>query len=473
MTFSLPTNAGSMSFANANTIYEHFSKAELLRLAHQAGDFLLLLDADGAIRDLTVHTQECSFVRSWIGEKWMDIVTVESRPKIEAMLHSVPGDAVANWRQVNHPQDGDDIPISYGIVRSERGSWSIAIGRDLRPLAIMQQRLLRTQQSMERDYLNLRQTETRYRLLFDAIAHPVLIVEAGGWTIDQANRAATSLFGTGQGPLDQKNLLALFARENRDQILGYFGAVAANTAVPSISVKSDWNAEPLTLSASTFRQNGRQYWLIHLTLESQPIMGDSGHDSILDVVERMPDAFILTDEKQAIISANRAFVDLVQASSSEQILGTSLSRFVGRPDVDLSLIKKQLKDHQHVRNFSSIIRDLNGLEEPVEISAILVERHNSIYGYAVRSIGRRERALPVQDQGFPKSVDQLTDLVGRKKLKDIVRESTDLIERMCIEAALVHTADNRASAAEILGLSRQSLYSKLHRHKLGNLDGRE
>jgi DNA-binding NtrC family response regulator len=54
-------------------------------------------------------------------------------------------------------------------------------------------------------------------------------------------------------------------------------------------------------------------------------------------------------------------------------------------------------------------------------------------------------------------------------LKEIVRESTDLIERLCIEAALAYTADNRASAAEILGVSRQSLYSKLHRHGLGNL----
>jgi DNA-binding NtrC family response regulator len=58
-------------------------------------------------------------------------------------------------------------------------------------------------------------------------------------------------------------------------------------------------------------------------------------------------------------------------------------------------------------------------------------------------------------------------------LKDIVRESTDLIERLCIEAALAYTSDNRASAAEILGVSRQSLYSKLHRHRLGNLVGGE
>ena len=46
---------------------------------------------------------------------------------------------------------------------------------------------------------------------------------------------------------------------------------------------------------------------------------------------------------------------------------------------------------------------------------------------------------------------------------------TDLIERMCIEAALELTGDNRASAAELLGLSRQSLYIKLRRFGIGDV----
>ena len=45
-----------------------------------------------------------------------------------------------------------------------------------------------------------------------------------------------------------------------------------------------------------------------------------------------------------------------------------------------------------------------------------------------------------------------------------------MIERLCIEAALELTRDNRASAAEMLGLSRQSLYAKLRRYGLGDLD---
>ena len=70
-----------------------------------------------------------------------------------------------------------------------------------------------------------------------------------------------------------------------------------------------------------------------------------------------------------------------------------------------------------------------------------------------------------------RSVEQFTELVGRVSLKNLVRETTDMIERLCIEAALELTGDNRASAAEILGLSRQSLYLKLRRYGLGDLDG--
>ena len=45
---------------------------------------------------------------------------------------------------------------------------------------------------------------------------------------------------------------------------------------------------------------------------------------------------------------------------------------------------------------------------------------------------------------------------------------TDVIEALCIEAALKLTQDNRAAAAELLGLSRQSLYTKLRRFDIGD-----
>jgi DNA-binding NtrC family response regulator len=58
------------------------------------------------------------------------------------------------------------------------------------------------------------------------------------------------------------------------------------------------------------------------------------------------------------------------------------------------------------------------------------------------------------------AVRNLTEMVGSATLKDIVAETTDVVEKMCIETAVDLTRNNRVAAAEMLGLSRQSLYVK-------------
>jgi transcriptional regulator PpsR len=468
-------NGDQIPFSDPDAMFAGFTREDIIELAYISGDFMLAVDDHGVIRDIAVNMRDHGFANLWIGRKWVDTVSGESQAKIEQLLDRGPGGATAKgiWRQVNHLHDGDYVPVNYQLIRPRNGGWSIAIGRDLRSISQLQQRLLKTQQSMERDYLHLRQTETRYRLLFDNIAYPVLIADADNFEIQQANRACHALMGVAPGALEGKTLMALVEPQYRDSVVAYIGAVSVNNATTAVSAKLAGRAGFVKIAASVFRQSGRQYWLVNIDDGLHEVPGKQSDRYILDAVEKMPDAFVLTDEKQAIIVANRAFAELVQASSVEQLLGVSLNRFIGRPDVDLSLLRKQLKDHQNVRNFSSIINDLSGGEEPVEISAIMIEREQPLFGYSVRSVGRRERDLPQTGRDYPRSVEQLTELVGRKPLKEIVRESTDLIERMCIEAALVHTADNRASAAEILGLSRQSLYSKLHRHGLGNLIGKD
>lgn len=454
-------------FHDPETIFSDFSRAELVELGYGAGDILLAIDKEDRVQDAAQNDKDCSFVAQWVGKKWIETVTIDSQAKVTQLLASSHG-SQQKWRQINHLVDGENVPMEYRLVRPADGNWAIAIGRDLRPVSALQQRLLKTQQSMERDYLRLRQTETRYRLLFDNISYPVAIVEADKLTIQQANRSLHALANSAPGTLDGRNFLDLFNQSSRDALLGHIGAAEVRETAGSLEVQLDGREEDYRLSLSSFRQAGKRYWLINIDeRESEAHAPHSYHD-ILDAVEKMPDAFVLANHRQEIISANRAFIELVQAGSLEHLTGISLNRFVGRPDVDLNLLRKQLKDHQEVRNFSSIINDLNGSEEPVEISAIMIEREQSLFGYSLRTIGRRERDLPKSDREL-RPVGQLTELVGRKPLKEIVRESTDLIERMCIEAALVHTSNNRASAAEILGVSRQSLYSKLHRHGLGNL----
>ena len=171
------------------------------------------------------------------------------------------------------------------------------------------------------------------------------------------------------------------------------------------------------------------------------------------------------------MSANAAFLDLVQLTSDQQVIGHPLDKWLGRHATELSVVVNNLREHGSVRHFFTLVRTELETSEEVEVSAVSVTGGDQpCFGFTVRSVARRPDFLVKGRRELPRSVEQLTQLVGRVALKDLVRESTDVIERLCIEAALELTGDNRASAADMLGLSRQSLYSKLRRHGLGDLD---
>jgi PAS domain-containing protein len=52
----------------------------------------------------------------------------------------------------------------------------------------------------------------------------------------------------------------------------------------------------------------------------------------------MPDAFVLTDGKLQIVTANAAFLEAVHAVSVDRLRGRALEEFLGRPGIDLDLI---------------------------------------------------------------------------------------------------------------------------------------
>ena len=438
------------------------------------GDVAFILSTGGTILDVAVSQGDLANhgFADWVGEAWLATVSVDSQPKIAEMLADATRPGVAlRWRQVNHPAAGGDVPVRYMVMALGEGDRLIAIGRDMRGAAVMQQRLLQTQQSLERDYIRLRQAETRYRLLFDMASEPVLVVDAETRRIREANPAAHRLLDAAGGVLVGMPVHAIVDLSDRDDFVAYLGAVEAADDLPSVTLRLADGRGEAALSARLFRQARKPLLLVRVIASAEAVSDHHRHDATLsEVVERMPDAFVLVDRDLAIMTANAAFVDLAEMPSIDRVTGARLATWLGRPGIDLELIMAQLREHGSVRNIATILRGSAGAEEEVEVSGVAAPvGDGACYGFTIRSVGRRLRDAPAIVRDAPRSVEQLTDLVGRMSLKEIVRESTDLIERLCIEAALAYTSDNRASAAEILGVSRQSLYSKLHRHGLGNL----
>ena len=192
--------------------------------------------------------------------------------------------------------------------------------------------------------------------------------------------------------------------------------------------------------------------------------------TLLRLVESAPDGFVVTDSTGNVLTANNAFLEMAGVADEDLARGESLDRWVGTSGVELDVLITNLRQRGSVRFFTTTVRREDGSSAKVEISAVSIGNGGQpSFGFAIRDIGPRLLVESHATRALPRSIEQLTELIGRVSLKELVRESTDVIEKLCIEAALELTGDNRASAAEMLGLSRQSLYVKLRRYGLGDL----
>lgn len=461
------------TFADPEQLLSEVDAHSAAALVTAAADVALVIDNQGVIRDVAIANPELVFdgSDSWVGRHWLETVTVESRPKVLAILRNVAAKTESPWRQLNHPMaDGADVPVQYAAVAV--GASIVAVGRDLRNVAALQQRLVDAQQAMERDYMRLRQTEARYRLLFETVAEAIVIVDAATLSVVEANPAAQRLFGDAAKRLLWRSVLDAFDPASRAAASAMLAATRSSGRGDEIEVRRAGDGGSLTLSASLFKNDTGALLLLRLVPPSDAAAAgrSQAEAALLAAVDSVPDAFVVTDPQGRVLVANRAFAELVQLPAGEAVAGQSLDRWVGRSAVDLNVLMGTLKQHGVVRLFPTTLRGAYGAPTQVEISAVAVPQGDPpCLGFAIRDVERRLAADATARSREPRSPGQLAELVGRMPLKEIVGETTDLIERMCIEAALQLTRDNRASAAEMLGLSRQSLYVKLRRYGLGDL----
>ena len=446
---------------------------EAARLVAAASDIALALDAEGTIQDAAFQRVELPLeirhTDQWLGRSWQATVTEESQPKVEALLREAATRATSRWREVSYEATrGAAIPIQFSVMSLGGSDRFIALGRDVRATAALQQKLVEAQIAIERDYARTRNMETRYRILFQMSAEPVLIVDANTQRVVEANPASSSLFGESAANLIGKTFpdSILFDDAAASDAIGL--SIRSKNRFEGVRAKLEDNRE-FVVTGTFFRQDTSAFFLISFApvanLVGVSLQPDSS-SQLLSFVEHAPDAFLLTDRDGHLLRANATFLQLAQIDSEKQVHGESVDRWIGKSSVDFSVLISNLRQHRSLKLFSSVIRGDLGSTVDVEISAVVVGAEQENLGFAIRSVGQRLPSYGSSPPELPRSMEQLTELIGRVPLKELVRETTDVIERMCIEAALKLTGDNRAAASEMLGLSRQSLYVKLRRYGL-------
>ena len=479
-----------MSFSNPEELFMDLGPSDVARLLAVSADVAVVLDR-GIVGDVSINLPELSsedYPGQWIGRPWVECVTDESRPKIQELLARADEAASGRetttnpWRQVNHPSStGLDLPVSYATIAGPDRERLYAVGREQRTISLIQQRLIDAHQSVERVYTRLRAAEARYTSLFRSIATPVLIVDPETRSVTDANPAAGRALAIEASELEARPFEQCFHEGSADVVQKLVSDVSNDGIAASVEARTT-GGDPCRLAASLFRDTETEKIVVSVLRAYETAEGAgegleppslySPRQQLVSILQELPDGLVVIGPDLRVLAANGAFKDLLGVGRRSSEIGIWLPDHVGRSTTELNVLVSNLKSHGSVRNFLTVVRDVFGREEEVEISAVAAEfselggRGGPAYGLAVRSVARRLRGEPSLDEALPRSVDQLTGLVGRVPLKQIVQETTDFIERLCIEAALEVTRDNRASAAEMLGLSRQALYTKLKRFGL-------
>jgi transcriptional regulator PpsR len=465
-------------FSSPQTALGDLDAGSAAALIAAASDLTLIVDAAGLILDLSIQNEELARDldggHHWVGNPLASTVSADSRPKVAALMQDAMR-SETRWRHINHlDAEGRSVPVTYCCVQLGQEGRMVVFGRDLRALSALQQRLMNAQATLEQDYSRLRDAEMRYRLLFQTSSEAVLIVDQARGRVVEANPAAREMLGAELRDIVGHALLPRFAEQ--DAVNAYLNAVRGGETPEDLTIHLVHARREVVVRATAFRQDAATMLLVRVSSAHAVAAAttlSANKSKLLRAVESAPDGFVVTDADGTVLTANAAFVEMAGVVAEEAARGQSLDNWVGESGVDMTVLIANLRQRGVVRFFSTTLRNESGAVAQVEISAVAIDNGKPSFGFAIRNVGPRVRTDTKAARALPRSVEQLQELIGRVALKELVREATEVIERLSIEAALELTNDNRASAAEMLGLSRQSLYVKLRRYGLGDLDPAE
>lgn len=444
----------------------------LAEIVATAGDICLMLSADGVVTGVMVNPHHASFGRlgHWVGREAREIMTGESHDKLLRRMQEL---SHAGRRSVavelNHFDEEEwEFPIRYTMHQIGSDHAVLMLGRDLRPLAEMQQQLVMAQIVLERDYETQREMDTRYRVLMEATRDAVILVAMNNGRIADLNAAAAVFLGGARQDLIGAAIAQEFEGRRRSEFLESLSNIASTNAVSPVDLVARRSQRKLRVVPKLFRAAGERLMLCRIEPTDQPTRH---HSETSENLERLfhegVDAMVFLDDDGVITATNDAFLKLTDSTHVANVRGRSLADFLARGTVDMRVLLDNAKRTRQLRLYATkVLNEFNG-QLAVEISATyLNDRPKPGFGLIIRDASRTEMLRRPELGGSGDGMRSVMELVGSSTLKDIVAETTEVVEKMCIQTAVELTRNNRVAAAEMLGLSRQSLYVKLRKFGL-------
>ncbi|MFN3664056.1 transcriptional regulator PpsR [Yoonia sp.] len=440
-------------------------------------DLAIVISDNCEILSVIVNPANPSFLvmEHWEGKDIRDSLAVESRPKFESRLAAfMAGDKDVKPVELNHSRDVSDwdSPVRYSFHRIAPDGAILMLGRDLRAIAEMQQQLIRAQLALERDYEVQREYDTRFRVLLNNMSEPVLFVGAQNGDITEANAAATTLFDRSRDDLIGSPLLSCFEARKRGDLIEALTTLAISECGDGVKIELRGKSNVVQIMPTLFRAAGERVLLCRIIPDVEDgLKADNLARNMQDLYLSGPEAIVFASENGDVLSANDAFLDLIDVAHDINVRGRSIADYLQRGSVDLKVMTENATRSGRMRMYATKIAGQYGSPRAVEISVTKLHAGtHSVFAFVMRDTNHADTTRGALSPTSDESMKSVVELVGSATLRDIVAETTNVVEKMCIETAVSLTMNNRVAAAEMLGLSRQSLYVKLRKFDLLSRD---
>ncbi|MEY8838460.1 PAS domain-containing protein, partial [Cribrihabitans sp. XS_ASV171] len=250
------------------------------RIIEQPSDIAVHLDSDCVVRGIYVNPENPALgsLDHWVGRVFEGFLTEESRVKFARRLADIRADRGHTPRSIelNHADNAAwEFPVRYTPLRIAGSDALLLVGRDMQPIAEIQQRLVSEQLLRERDQQRVRAAETFYRLVLEASLTPLVIVDPETARIRELNSAAADLLGAKPETLRGNALNQSFDKLRRGELMEALQAAGGTEGAAGVEVIARRSGKPLSVVPRYFRAAGELGLLCRLV----PIAGEKTDQS--------------------------------------------------------------------------------------------------------------------------------------------------------------------------------------------------
>jgi transcriptional regulator PpsR len=400
-------------------------------------DVTLTLDLAGVIRHAALSsTISDEGVEDWVGRAWADTVGEGGDAQVRQVFPS-----------------GRELAVEYTTVRLGENAGLIAIGRSLEAVSDLRARLLADQASMERDAWKLRALETRYRLLFETSAQPVLLVSADDTRVLEANPAAIRALGV----VPEQALVPEIPAAQREAFLGMLARVREQGKAPGVLLYLGPERRGWLVRASVSESEPGVVFVLQLSPSvprADRAPGAAEPVRLEDVIARLPEAFVVLDRDGVIRFANAAFAALAGEPDASAVLGRRLGQWLERPGADADAVLERVRREGAFGGFFTTLRRERGESLVVELSATVSASSNEPPAFV--GVLLRQRLDPAAE----------AKRLSKGLLREIVQEMVISVERGCANAAQA-TVRADGAVAGLAARRRGAMPSEFDRRAAG------